>query len=90
MFYVYSIFLPILIVSLIYRVGSFKVKTYRELVSFVSIVLPYLMSYTFLLYFLNMEGYIDTGWSFYALIFFLIPILFVIMISKVFFLTKLK
>lgn len=40
--------------------------------------LPYQYGYLFLLYFLEMEDYIESNWQFYSLAFFLIPISIII------------
>lgn len=70
-FYLYSVVLPILIIIIIlwfYRPLKMK-NVFKALV--VSII-P-LCIYTLFIYFLEMENYLDTGWSFYSLTFFLIP-----------------
>jgi heme/copper-type cytochrome/quinol oxidase subunit 4 len=46
---------------------------------------PYLLTYAFFLYFLEMENYLDTGWAFYALLFFLVPLIVIALLVKIIF-----
>jgi heme/copper-type cytochrome/quinol oxidase subunit 4 len=73
-FYVFALAIPlvILVVSFLFqRKGDGS--RYLWLVSTVR-SLPYQYIYLFLLYFLEMEDYVDSGGAFYTLFFFLVPI----------------
>lgn len=72
MFYIYTIFSPLLIVGHVFLINC-KTTYYVSVLNrlFKSILPLYL--YAFILYFVDMENYIDTGWSFYSIMFFLIP-----------------
>ncbi len=69
----FSIVIPLLILCIGYLIASQKPKSFKEIVDFSARLLPYLFCYALLLYFVNMEGYLDTGWAFFSVIFFLLP-----------------
>jgi len=80
MFYIIVIVIPLVIVLLSYiftkRSDRFKWHLIRSVVK----SLPYQYGYLFLLYFLEMEDYIESNWQFYSLAFFLIPISIILLI----------
>ncbi len=73
MLYVYVIFIPSLIIVASYKLSRVKPKKFSEHMKFIAGKLQYLFLYCFLVYFLEMENVITTGWVFYTLIFFLFP-----------------
>lgn len=82
MFYVFSILIPVLILGIGYLIAPKKPRSFKEIVGFLATLLPYLFCYALLLYFVNMEGYIDTGWAFFSVIFFLLPVGGVVLLLK--------
>jgi len=90
MFYFYTVVIPIVIVVLGYFFKKPKPKFFTEYISLLVQSLPYLFCYAFFIYFLEMEHYINIGWGFYTLIFFLLPIAIIALILKLFFWFKQK
>lgn len=88
MFYVYTIIIPILIILLGVWLKGVKFKEIPSLINILFQMIPHLFGYAFLIYFLEMEGYINAPWAFYTLIFFLIPVCFIIIILKIFLTTR--
>ena len=87
MFYIYTILIPILIfVAGFYLEGKPNKK--RDVVSFLFKIFKTFFTYALLLYFLEMENYINSGWSFYSMLFFLIPFGIIIIPFKCYFLLK--
>jgi hypothetical protein len=80
MFYIIVIVIPLVIALLSYvftkKSDRFKWHLIRSVVK----SLPYQYGYLFLLYFLEMEDYIESNWQFYSLAFFLIPISIILLI----------
>lgn len=85
MFYVYTLVIPILIMLLGIWLKGVKFKEILNLVNILFQMIPNLFGYAFLIYFLERENYIDSSWAFYTLIFFLIPVSFIILVLKIFF-----
>lgn len=85
MFYVYTLVIPILIMLLGIWLKGVKFKEILNLVNILFQMIPHLFGYAFLIYFLERENYIDSSWAFYTLIFFLIPVSFIILVLKIFF-----
>lgn len=81
MFYIIVIVIPLVIALLSYvftkRSDRFKWHLIRSVVK----SLPYQFGYLLLLYFLEMEDYIESNWQFYSLAFFLIPISIILLIT---------
>ncbi len=84
MFYVYTLIIPILIILLSVWIKEDKIKEISSLVNTLFQIIPHLFGYAFLIYFLETESYIDSSWAFYTLIFFLIPVSFIILVLKIF------
>lgn len=74
MFYVVVVVIPLAVAALCYLTTkrSGRYKSHLLLSLFKS--LPFQYGYLFLVYILEMEGYIESNWQFYSLAFFLIPI----------------
>lgn len=85
MFYLYTILVPLTILSIGYYSSKTKLRGFRSFVSFMSKHLVYLFLYGLFMYYLEMENYIDEGWVFYSLMFFLIPISIIILLCRLFF-----
>ena len=85
MFYVYTILLPVIILCIGYYSSKTKLKGFRSFISFMSKYLIYLFLYGLILYFLEMENYINDGWVFYSLMFFLIPITLFVLFCRIYF-----
>lgn len=88
MFYLYTIFVPILLLLVNYIFTDPKPKT---LINYVGLFLRtsvYLFAYAFMLYFLETEDYIDTSWAFYSILFFLVPVIIIALLIKVFYWIK--
>lgn len=85
MFYVYTLIIPVLIILLYIWLKGVKFKEIPNLVNILFQMIPHLFGYAFFMYFLERENYIDSSWAFYTLIFFLIPISFIILVLKIFF-----
>ena len=73
MFYIIVIFIPLLILTIGYSIRVPKPKKFSDYVKLIFKVLPFLFCYSFLLYFLEMEDILKTGWAFYTLMFVLLP-----------------
>lgn len=70
MFYIYTILLPVIILLLNYVLEG-KPTTKRRIINYFFKSLLWLIGYALLIYFLEMENYIDSGWAFYTLLFFI-------------------
>ncbi len=88
MFYVYTILIPILILVLGYYWVSPKPKKISDFISLIFKMIPHCFGYAFFLYFLENEGYIDANWSFYTMLFFMIPISIIIITLRIFYFLK--
>lgn len=88
MFYVYTIVIPVLILLLGYYLTKPHPTKLSDFVNLIFKMIPHFFGYSLLLYFLEMEEYIDTSWTFYTMLFFLIPISVIIVILKIFYSIK--
>jgi len=88
MFYVYTILIPILILLLSSYITNPRPKKISDFVNLIFKMIPHFFGYAFFLYFLEMEGYIDTGWTFYTVLFYMILISIIVIILKIFFFLK--
>lgn len=88
MFYIYSVLIPLLIMFISYYLTTQKPKKASEYVSLLLKIIPSLFGYAFFLYFLESESYINSDWTFYTVIFFLIPITVIAILLKVFYWIK--
>jgi len=60
----------------------------KDVVNFLFKVFKTFFTYALLLYFLEMENFINCGWSFYTILFFLIPFGVIILPLKFYFILK--
>ena len=88
MFYVYTVLIPILILLLGSYIANPRPKKIPDFVNLIFKMIPHFFGYTFFLYFLEMEGYIDTGWTFYTVLFYMIPISIIVIVLKIFYFFK--
>lgn len=89
MFYFYSILMPFLILAIGYYIEG-KPKRKLEVVNYLFKIFLVLLLYTLLIYFLEMEHYINSGWAFYSMMFFLIPFGLIITTFKLYYFLKKK
>jgi drug/metabolite transporter (DMT)-like permease len=90
MFYFYTILIPVLIIITGFYLEG-KPNKKRYVVNFLFKIFITFFIYTFLLYYLEMENIINSGWSFYTMLFFLIPFgILIIPFKCYFFLNKEK
>ena len=87
MFYIYSIVIPFLILIIGYFIEN-RPRKMKNIIDLLFKVIFVEFAYAFLIYFLEMENHIDSGWSFYSIIFFLIPISIIVLILKIFYFFK--
>lgn len=86
MFYVYTILVPMLILVI-----NYLITKPRKASGYVNLLLKTIaqeLGYAFFIYYLDKEQHIDTGWTFYTLIFFLIPITAIVLLLKLLYLIK--
>jgi hypothetical protein len=88
MFYVYVLFIPVLILAIDYGIAKPKPRKVSEYISLLLKAMPHEFGYAFLLYYLDNEKNIDTGWSFLTLIMFFIPITVIVLLLKLFYWLK--
>ena len=88
MFYIYSIVVPFLILLAYYLFSNPKPKKVNEIVDLLIKAVPNIFGYSFFLYFLERESYIKTSWTFYSVLFFLIPITIIVLVLKLYYLSK--
>jgi heme/copper-type cytochrome/quinol oxidase subunit 4 len=82
-FYFISIIIPIIILLITFYVLKRGVKSKKNQDIFV-ISLILISFYALILYLLTMENIYDSGWAFYSILFFTIPILFVTLTYKLY------
>jgi len=80
MFYLYTVIIPIIIAIVLFFVT--KPNKNRKYLHYTLILLGILFIYAFIMYFLEMEKIVTSGWVFYSLIFFLIPSLAIVLLLK--------
>jgi hypothetical protein len=85
MLYVYTVFIPLLIVLVIQRSSRHSYRSITGVVGILFKALPYLYGYGFLLYYLEIEEFISAGWNTYSFFFFLIPGTLIILLLKAYF-----
>jgi hypothetical protein len=85
MFYIFAIVIPIVILVILYYIRKPKLYKLSNYIDFIFSVLPFLAVYTLLLYYLETENIINSGYAFLALITFLIPIAIIISILKLYY-----
>ncbi|CAM4071967.1 hypothetical protein FLBR109950_15240 [Flavobacterium branchiophilum] len=84
MFYFYSILIPFLIFYIGFYLEG-KPKRKLGVVDYFFKMFLTLVFYTLLIYFLETEHYINSSWTFYTLLFFLIPFALIIIPFKLFY-----
>ena len=84
LFYIWTIGIPIFIISILYTFSRNKPHKLTEYPRFLMASLSYLFLYGFLLYFLEMENIVSGGWIFVTFMFFLIPIAAIIILINFF------
>lgn len=87
MFYIYTILIPGLILGANYILSP-KPKKNNDFVNLVFKMIPHLWGYTFFMYFLEAESYINTSWVFYTMVFYMIPITMIVGLLKIFYFIK--
>lgn len=80
MFYVYTIFIPLIIAVISYLI--IKPSKNKKYLNFTLVLEGVLFIYAFVMYFLEMEDIVAINWIFPTLIFFLIPALVLSLIVK--------
>lgn len=85
MFYLYVLFIPVLILVVDYGLSSPKPRVISEYINLLLKAMPHEFGYAFLLYYLDNEKNIDTGWSFLTLIMLFIPITAILLLLKLFY-----
>jgi len=88
MFYIYTIVVPFLILMVNYFFSRVKPKRFNEYVDLLIKTVPHIFGYAFLLYFLEREKHINTSWTFYSVLFFLIPITVILFVLKLYYWVK--
>jgi hypothetical protein len=84
MFYVLTIIVPILILLLTAYCFEIKTISFKNTLNLVIKSSPYLYGYSFFLYFLESENYINVNWTFYTIWFFITPIIISAILLKLF------
>lgn len=87
MFYFYTIFTPIFIIGLSFYLYG-KPNTKSDFVNFLFEIVKTLITYALLIYYLESEHFINSGWAFYSIIFFLIPFGLIIIPFKLYYLLR--
>ncbi|RXG11388.1 hypothetical protein DSM03_11725 [Leeuwenhoekiella aestuarii] len=86
-FYIFSLVIPLIIYGVFLFLQKLqKGKSFLWLRGLLR-ALPYLFLYLFLIYYADKEGFVDSGWAFYTLIFFL-PLISIIAVILHFILKK--
>lgn len=84
MFYVYTIVLPVSILLVLYNTRKPRLITFIEYIDFIYRVLPFLVVYALILYYLENENLVNSGYAFLSLITFLIPLTMIVLSIKLF------
>lgn len=71
-----------------YSINKPKPNTFRSFIDFGLKLIPYFLIYAFFHYFLEMEHIINVGWTFFTIIFFLIPVSIILFLFKLYYLIK--
>ncbi|UUV22725.1 hypothetical protein [Paenimyroides aestuarii] len=88
MFYIYTLLIPMVLLLLGFWLTNTKLKKIRGVVNLIFQMIPHFFGYAFFLYFLEVEGFINSPWAFYTIIFYLLPISAIIIILKFYFYKK--
>ncbi len=90
MFYFYTQAIPAVIVLLGYLLTRRKPSRFPDFVGLLLKVSPVMFGYIFLLNYLDMNGWVDSGWAVYTLFFFTVPIFFTVLLFKLYFVRRAK
>ena len=80
-FWTYSAIIPIGIILI--SIFVYRPLNFQRITKGLTISLIPLVTYTLLVYFLEMENYIDSSWAFFSLIFFFVPYVVTVLILNV-------
>jgi branched-subunit amino acid transport protein AzlD len=82
MFYAFAILFPLLILAALYYKRKPRLKVFSEYVDFAYRALPLGFVYALILYYLETEDLVDSGYAFLSLITFLIPLAIIVLALK--------
>lgn len=82
MFYIYAIVSPVLVLVVLYYMRKPRLKTFIENVDFLYRGLPFLVVYALILYYLETENLINSGYAFLSIITFLVPLTIILFAIK--------
>ena len=84
MFYLWTIIVPVLILVISSYCFDIKKMSFENALNLIIKSSPYLYGYSFFLYFLENENFINVDWTFYTIWLFLTPITVSAILIKVF------
>ncbi len=87
MFYFYTIIIPILIIVVSFYLED-KPSRKQDVINFLFNLVKTFFTYTLLLYYLESELIINVGWTFFAMLFFLIPFSILVIPFKLYYFFK--
>lgn len=85
MFYLLSVFIPIIILLIFYFINRHALNTMVSYVNLVFKTLPFFFIYSFVVYYIETRGLVNSGYATLAIITFLVPISIIIVILKIIF-----
>ena len=80
-FYIYSAVLPIILIAIVF--WFYRPLDFQRIAKATTVTVFPLAAYISLVYFLQMENYIDAGWVYWTLMFFFIPYLALILVLNI-------
>lgn len=84
MFYVYAIVIPVLALVALYYMRRPRLKVFSEYIDFIYRALPFLIAYALVLYCLETNDLVNSGYAFLAFITFLAPLTVIILALKLY------
>lgn len=84
MFYILTILIPFVILFIVYFSKRNKPQNFVGYLNLFLSSLPSMYGYSFLLYYLETEKFIQTSWTTYSIFFFLVPITLIAVSIKLF------
>lgn len=84
MFYILTIVIPFVILFIVYFSKRNKPQNFVGYLNLFLGSLPSMYGYSFLLYYLEREKFIQTSWTTYSIFFFLVPITLIAVSIKLF------